>query len=546
VWNEAKRFLENQMQGYINEVFEKRQEREDKMREKISGIESEIQTMVDGIQGEIGALENTMSEIEATQAERVANQQARNKALDTKYANAAKALRDLKKRSSQAQKMVDIEDAEILLQLDDPDFQHLSVVAKQIVKKRRKIMELEGKIADNQTWGQSKIDQYQQNLQNIEGEMEKILDIEHGPSSQLSRSKLGAKDISILKGRKDIPEPIRELMGEYHDPRVNFAKSMYRMVNLLENQKFLTDLREQFTGVYFIPPGEIRKGFVEISSEGSDTMAPLNGWSAPIEVRDALNNYFGPSAKPRDAWDRLFRNYVKMTAFFKYGKTILSPVTHFRNFVGNVFFMVNNAYNPFTGKSALAFKDAWTNMKNLEDRKYVSRLTELRVLSNGSYIGSIRELLNTMNADSVDQFFEGKLGSGANKFRKGIEDTYQAEDDFYRIMAFETEKARYSKSWYGQPFESLTPAQQDAIEKHAAELVTALMPTYSMIPEIVKDIQKFPLTGTFVAFPAEMFRVTMNQWRQIGRDISDPRTRGIGFQRLIGASIAQIGLRRIS
>ena len=252
--------------------------------------------------------------------------------------------------------------------------------------------------------------------------------------------------------------------------------------------------------------------------------------------------YFGPSAKPRDAWDRLFRNYVKMTAFFKYGKTILSPVTHFRNFVGNVFFMVNNAYNPFTGKSALAFKDAWTNMKNLEDRKYVSRLTELRVLSNGSYIGSIRELLNTMNADSVDQFFEGKLGSGANKFRKGIEDTYQAEDDFCRIMAFETEKARYSKSWYGQPFESLTPAQQDAIEKHAAELVTALMPTYSMIPEIVKDIQKFPLTGTFVAFPAEMFRVTMNQWRQIGRDISDPRTRGIGFQRLIGASIAQIGL----
>ena len=36
VWNEAKRFLENQMQGYINEVFEKRQEREDKMREAVS------------------------------------------------------------------------------------------------------------------------------------------------------------------------------------------------------------------------------------------------------------------------------------------------------------------------------------------------------------------------------------------------------------------------------------------------------------------------------------------------------------------------------
>lgn len=541
VWAEAKSFLEAQVQAQINALLQTRIDKAEDLKRRYDETSAEIDAILDGIDQDIAALEQKQADIEVKQLEFAQARGGSNKSLDKQYAATVKAVRELQKRAKQARAVVDAEDAQILAQIEDEDFQHLSVSAKRVVKKRRQMMELQERIAAAATMNQDVLDEYQHRLQNVEGLMEEILDLETGPVSQLSRSKLGAKDMNILKARKDIAEPIRELMGEYHDPRVNFAKSMYRMVNLLENQKFLTDLRENFKGVYFIPANEVRKGFVEISSEGSATMAPLNGWKAPIEVRDALNAYFAPSEKARNGWERVFNKYVAVASAVKYGKTILSPVTHFRNFAGNVFFMINNAYSPLNAKQALAFKDAWTNMKNIDDRKYVSRLTELRVLANGSYIGSIKELLNSMNADSVDQFFEG-MGTGSNRLRKGIENTYGAEDDFYRIMAFETEKARYATAWYGQPFAALTPAQQNAVEEHAAGLVINLLPTYSMIPEIAKDIQKFPLTGTFVAFPAEMFRVTWNQWKQIGNDLNDPRTRGIGMQRLLGAAVAQIGL----
>ena len=541
VWAEAKAFLEDQYKQYMADIEQERTDKIEVLNGKIDQVKADIQTIQDGINEDIEELKGQISEIEEKQSQFVAERGRRNKVTDSQYGAANKALKVLEKRAKEVAKM-SLDDAEALMALSDPAFQNMSVAAKQIVKKRREIIALQNRIEAAKNFKQAKYDQYLQNSQNVEGKMLEILDIEDSPSGQLSRSKLGGKDNSILRARKDIAEPIRELMGEYHDPRVNFAKSMFRAVNLLENQKFLTDLRENYAGTYFIPPTELREGFFPISSEGSQTMAPLNGWKTTKEIRDVLNNYFAPSNRATDLVSQAYNWYTKFVSTVKYGKTILSPVTHFRNFVGNLFFVTNNAYNPFTSKSFIAFKDAWTNMSDVDSRDYVKKLIELRVLNNGSYIGSIRELLNTMNSNDVDQFIQSKLGTFSNKLRKGIEETYGAEDDFFRIIAFETEKSRYSKALYGQEFESLTPAQKESIEKKAAELAVALLPTYSMIPEIAKDIQKFPLTGTFIAFPAEMFRVTVNQYKQIGADLSDPRTRGIGMQRLVGAAIAQIGL----
>jgi len=55
----------------------------------------------------------------------------------------------------------------------------------------------------------------------------------------------------------------------------------------------------------------------------------------------------------------------------------------------------------------------------------------------------------------------------------------------------------------------------------------------------VKNIQMFPFVGTFVAFPAEMFRITYNQLAITRQELKDPRLRPIGIRRLIGMGIAQ-------
>ncbi|NBW21856.1 MAG: hypothetical protein EBR82_79270, partial [Caulobacteraceae bacterium] len=61
--------------------------------------------------------------------------------------------------------------------------------------------------------------------------------------SLVNAANLG-KDLSITKKRKDIPEEIRFLLGEYEDPIINYARTAVKMINLLQSQRTLTDLRD--------------------------------------------------------------------------------------------------------------------------------------------------------------------------------------------------------------------------------------------------------------------------------------------------------------
>lgn len=540
VMSEARAFLAANIQREIDNLEQARTDKSEVLQENIDGIQATIDSILAGIEAEVQVLQDKKAGLAAKRRDAAAAGNG-TKNIERSYGAADKALRKLAKRAREA-RSVALDDASDLLELEGADYQALSVAAKRIIKMRQQINDLKDRQVAAAEYRQETMDSMLDTQQNIDGLIERILYVEDGPSGQLSNSRLGAKDLKILKAREDIAPEIRALMGEYHDPRVNFAKSMYRMVNLLENQKFLVNLRERFAGQYFIPGDQVRKGFVPISSEGSQTMSPLNGWQTTPEILRAINGYFGKTAKGDDLPSILYQNFIKFVSMVKYGKTILSPVTHFRNFFGNIFFMINNGYNPLKKKSFLAFRDAWFNNLNQDERGYMNDLTELRILNNGAYLGAIKELLHTMNPDTAQEFFRNRISEGFGKARRGIEDTYGAEDDFYRIIAFENEKGRYAKRWYGRKFEELSLAEQKAVKQKAADIVINTLPTYSMVPEIVRDLQKFPLTGTFVAFPAEMFRVTINQYKLILSDMKDPRTQSLGVQRLIGASIAQVGL----
>lgn len=58
----------------------------------------------------------------------------------------------------------------------------------------------------------------------------------------LKASKVGKKDLTIFKERKEIPREIRQLLGEYKDLS-NYARTALKMSNLLANHEFLVDVR---------------------------------------------------------------------------------------------------------------------------------------------------------------------------------------------------------------------------------------------------------------------------------------------------------------
>jgi hypothetical protein len=78
----------------------------------------------------------------------------------------------------------------------------------------------------------------------------------------------------------------------------------------------------------------------------------------------------------------------------------------------------------------------------------------------------------------------------------------------------------------------------DAIDEAAAWQIRNTYPTYSKVPEVIKNIRKLPF-GNFVSFPAEMIRTTFNILR-IGlkeATSSNAQLRQNGYRRLMGALV---------
>lgn len=540
VMADARAFLRNEMEGRIKVLEEARDVNVEKLEKQIIDLSVEISKMTDEVNMKLAEAKK------AYDSTPLPNIGKTNSPAAQLFVRKKAVLENLKKWIDAQVDVFAVVDAdlEILFDLTGTDLSDFAAPAKAIVDARKKLYDLQELQDAAVNFNQEELDNLMRMLDVPYGNMgrdggidgliyNEILATEDTPGAVLTNERLGSKELSFLKKRKDIPPPIRELMGEYHDARINFAQSVVRMVSTIENQKFLTDLRGEFEGKFFWPPHKKDMG-VEMASEGSASMDPLNGWRTTPEIKKALTDHYSPRVQTHI----IISGLRYMSDAVKFGKTILSPITHFRNFWGNLFFVVQNGYNPLhIAKAYDAFKNAWDLKTSDDHRAYIEKLASLGIVGGGAFSGDIKAVVDRTNADIISKMFTD--GGSVTKIIDYVQRTYTAEDDFFRIMGFETEKARYSKAIYGRPFEQLSPAQQSDMERKAADLVAANMPTYSKVPRAISYMREVPLFGTFVAFPAEMFRITANQAKQVLIDLRDPRTRSIGIIRMAGMTAAQ-------
>ncbi|RKX63591.1 MAG: hypothetical protein DRP42_07465, partial [Tenericutes bacterium] len=131
----------------------------------------------------------------------------------------------------------------------------------------------------------------------------------------IKESKLGAKDLSVLKKRKTIAPEIRALLGEYLDPRINFAKSATKMGNLIWNQRFLDRIKEIGMGEFLFTDETRPEGTVQIAAEGSEVYAPLNGLYTFRETEQAFKDALG-----KEQMADWFRTVIRLNGTVKFGK----------------------------------------------------------------------------------------------------------------------------------------------------------------------------------------------------------------------------------
>jgi hypothetical protein len=396
----------------------------------------------------------------------------------------------------------------------------------------------------------------------VEAEIDKYLN----PNDVKAFAQAGmGKDLKILEERQDIPKEIRALKGEYANPVQNYAKSVLRMSATVEAQRFLNKtaklgagkfLQSESTGVFS----------TEIKGTGSD----LDGMFTTPEIAQEFQ-------KVEENIDVYMQAIFKVIVGTKYAKTILSLATHGKNVFGNLGFMYANghifdtpllsiegvegsddmisAYKTLKNDfGRLKFVDGKPQLISKEDKALNERMNEyieLGIVKQSASIGEIRDMFKDANMSVA---MENRLNnqkltlknqalSAARKTGKFFEDLYQAEDDFFKIVAFEAEKNRYSKALHGKPKSELTAEQAAEVDEYVAKIVKNTYPTYSRVPEAIKMIRRNPLIGNFISFQAESYRVAYNTI-QLGIQESrsdNPEIRKIGAKRLVGAATYQAG-----
>ena len=285
---------------------------------------------------------------------------------------------------------------------------------------------------------------------------------------------------------------------------------------------------------------------------------PLNPWFATPGMADALKKT-GMEVAEKGMIGQLYHSlllYPKATS--QIAKTILSPVTHMRNFISAGAFATANGIVPFADKDAIkmAYQALQTPLKGtrIQNQLY-DELLELGVVNTNVRLGDVTRLMQdvgfgeTMNANRGTAMLMKPLA----KLKSVGQDLYTAEDDFWKIYSWAVEKSRMEKAmaahglvrgkWFTDAAGESVQLTDDWFKREAADIVKNNIPNYDMVSDFVKGTRKLPL-GNFVSFPAEIARTGTNIVERALRDINytiklaNGTTikpfQGIGYQRLLG------------
>lgn len=340
----------------------------------------------------------------------------------------------------------------------------------------------------------------------------------------IKESKLGAKDLSVLKSRKRIAPQIRALLGEHMDPRLNFAKSVTKMGRLIWNQRFLDRVREVGMGTFLFTEESRPPNTTKIAAEGSEIYSPLNGLYAEREVVQAFKDALG-----KEQMANWYKAVVQINGVVKFGKTVLSPTTAARNWQSAMFFTVANGHFDWSqmGKSLSGLREYFLHAGDGEKLNYLRKLKDLGVVYDTPYAGEMMRLLDDSEIENMVAGSDTAMG-----IRKALhlaQKFYQYGDDFWKIIGFENEKNMLMK--YGG-------MSKEKAEIEAAERIRNTYPTYSMVGRGVQSLRRFPLVGTFVSFPAEIIRTSFNMLKYLQQDWKNPKLRPMAKRRAAGLMIA--------
>ena len=236
-------------------------------------------------------------------------------------------------------------------------------------------------------------------------------------------------------------------------------------------------------------------------------------------------------------------------------KTILSPVTHVRNFVSAGAFATANGIIPDGAAIKQAYQALQTPLKGTRQQNDLyEELLRLGVVNSNVRLGDLTRLLEDVNFGETMTSDKGlrMLLKPLSKLKSVSQDLYTAEDDFWKIASWAMEKSRLEKALANKGITRGMSIKRNGVDvtiddeffkQEAADIVRNNIPNYDYVSDFVKSLRKLPI-GNFVSFPAEIARTGTNIVRRALREINETITLAdgtvvkpfetIGYTRLFG------------
>jgi hypothetical protein len=268
---------------------------------------------------------------------------------------------------------------------------------------------------------------------------------------------------------------------------------------------------------------------------------PVNGKWAINEVADALE-LTAKQSRSDSIVGKLYENlvlYPKATS--QIAKTILSPITHARNFISAGAFATANGIIPTPGAMKDAYQALQVGLKGTRQQNELYRkLLKLGVVNSNVKLGDLRKLMEDVRFGETLTSDKGlrALLKPLSKIKSFAEDAYTAEDDFWKITSWAVERDRLGKAY----LKAGVKRTASELDEEAANIVRNNIPNYDYVSEFVKGLRKLPF-GNFVSFPAEIMRTSTNIVKRALDEINYTVKVGgkevkplasIGYKRLIG------------
>ena len=401
-------------------------------------------------------------------------------------------------------------------------------------------------------------------------------------------NRLNMDDI-ILKTGDELPTAIKNLLGQERNLKGSVLTTANQaIVNTTNTLKANALAKMGLAEKWLFPTREAAEfalGTKNVSQIQIDRFRPTSlgiktalegpkrgqGLWGQAEFVDAFNGtkpVWGSSFTQNAIW----RNLLQLKVATQYGKTVLSPATQVRNVTSAALFSLASGH--IGGKASvtealkMTLDDVFGAGKVINEETLINnieRKVRLGVLDENIVAAEMKAILQEIKAGGFKN--NGKITSvqalidkvGASKLIKETGDTatrlYAGGDNLWKWYGHEYVKGQYKAlfknlddvaKWYREipgikfdPTDVFTGQKKtlnEAIEEAAAWTIKNTYPTYSKVPQVIKNIRRVPFFGNFVSFPAEMTRTSFNLINIGMKEIAstNPILRQIGYRRLLG------------